>query len=108
MNFTDDTGGKWEKVSKTPDDYDQIVIRPIKEPKWQVELYQPGLGRAENCIEILLNVTTEDQAQLIKEACEALMEYIFAPYDYENPAQHISAGREKVWHRTRQALQGDK
>lgn len=57
----------------------------------------------------MLSVEIKDidsaQVRAIKASIEALMEYVYLPFDYENPNGHISQGREKVWHDTRTLIQ---
>lgn len=100
MIFTNNKTGKQFEQDKSWTDHisdNYIVIRPIKpEPKWTVH-------NNSRFLEIHFD-NFEPQAQLIKEAVEALMEYIFTPIDYENPVGHISAGREAVFHEARKGL----
>lgn len=85
MKFTDDTGQEWEEAfDDNLFNFRAIVIRPIKtEPKWEVVLVQNQINDDKD-VYIQFNAT-QDQAQLIKEAVEALMEYInggkWSPFD---------------------------
>lgn len=74
MTFTDENGEKFEEVELRGER--TFVIRPIKpEPKWLIH------ETDKNFIKIELFGDAIEQAQLIKEAVEALMGQIFSDTD---------------------------
>lgn len=92
--FTDENGEKFEEVSKRPDDYDQIVIRPIDKPKWQIT------ERASTFTLIPPKYLSEDQVQLIKELQEVIMAGIFGDNEH-----YFDYQVREVYNDARQAFQ---
>lgn len=93
-----DSGAEYEEVSKRPDDYDQIVIRPVKKPKkefWSLWWQPDGVDLPALFSERI----TQDQAQLIKEAVELSMDWLNRRPDHVFP--------ESSWNKVKDAMKGD-
>lgn len=114
MTFIDkDTGAEYEAVKRidfmkqaeitaNPDNY--IVIRPIPN-KPKCEIRTPADVRIDGSEGIDVYWADKDQAQLIKEAVEALMEYISSTSDYDLSDQQSRV--IKFSHKARQSLRSD-
>lgn len=79
--FTDDeTGDKYEiDLERTSTNiHGYIGIRPVAEPKWEVELDFNNVQASS--IHIKLDVESIYQAGLIEEAIGVVMQYIHRPY----------------------------
>lgn len=101
MIYTDENGNKYELVGEYANP--GMVIKPIKEePKWEVNTYL--IADFETDQEIQIFWRDQSQANLIKEAIEALMEYIT---DKDNGGEWTSLLVEPA-DKARRALQKDK